>query len=134
MGVEPFLLSSSLIGVVSQRLVRRLLPECREAFQPSATECTMLGCDAARPPTLYRASSEGDCATRAFSGRTGIHELVTVDATLARMIHDGSSEQAMEAYVRQSSPSLREDGLRKVMAGETSLDEVLRVTVEDAGS
>ncbi|MEF3193618.1 MAG: type II secretion system ATPase GspE [Halothiobacillaceae bacterium] len=131
MGVEPFLLSSSLIGVVSQRLVRRLLPECREAFIPDAAECAMLGLDVTRPPTLYRACREGDCAARAYSGRTGIHELITVDATLARMIHDGASEQAMEAYVRKSSPSLREDGLRKVMAGITSLDEVLRVTVED---
>ncbi|MDM7323329.1 MAG: type II secretion system ATPase GspE [Gammaproteobacteria bacterium] len=133
MGVEPFLLSSSLIGVVSQRLVRRLLPECREAFIPDAAECAMLGLDATRPPTLYRACREGDCAARAYSGRTGIHELITVDATLARMIHDGSSEAEMEAYVRKFSPSLREDGLRKVMAGLTSLDEVLRVTVEDMG-
>jgi general secretion pathway protein E len=133
MGVEPFLLSSSLIGVVSQRLVRRLLPECREAFTPDAAECAMLGLDALNPPTLHRASSQGDCAARAYSGRTGIHELINVDATLARMIHDGSSEAQMEAYVRQSSPSLREDGLRKVMLGETSLDEVLRVTVEDTG-
>ncbi|MEW6766115.1 MAG: type II secretion system ATPase GspE [Pseudomonadota bacterium] len=132
MGVEPFLLSSSLIGVVSQRLVRRLLPECREAFTPNAAECALLGLDPLSPPTLYRASERGDCATRAYSGRTGIHELITVDATLARMIHDGSSEAQMEAHVRQSSPSLREDGLRKVMAGDTSLDEVLRVTVEDA--
>jgi general secretion pathway protein E len=134
MGVEPFLLASSLIGVVSQRLVRRLLPECREAFIPDTAECAMLGLDAATPPTLYRARREGDCAARAYSGRTGIHELITVDATLARMIHDGSSEQAMEAHVRKSSPSLREDGLAKVMAGLTSLDEVLRVTVEDTGS
>ncbi|MEW6728608.1 MAG: type II secretion system ATPase GspE [Pseudomonadota bacterium] len=132
MGVEPFLLASSLIGVVSQRLVRRLLPECREAFIPDAAECAMLGLDAATPPTLYRARREGDCAARAYSGRTGIHELITVDATLARMIHDGSSEQAMEAHVRKSSPSLREDGLAKVMAGLTSLDEVLRVTVDDS--
>jgi len=133
MGVEPFLLSSSLIGVVSQRLVRRMLPECREAFTPDAAECAMLGLDVLNPPTLHRASSQGDCAARAYSGRTGIHELINVDATLARMIHDGSSEAQMEAYVRQSSPSLREDGLRKVMLGETSLDEVLRVTVEDTG-
>ena len=132
MGVEPFLLSSSLIGVVSQRLVRRLLPECREAYVPDAAECAMLGLDPADPPTLYRASERGECAGRAYSGRTGIHELITVDATLARMIHDGSSEQAMEAHVRRSSPSLRDDGLRKVMAGETSLDEVLRVTVADS--
>jgi general secretion pathway protein E len=82
---------------------------------------------------LHRASNQGDCAARAYSGRTGIHELINVDATLARMIHDGSSEAQMEAYVRQSSPSLREDGLRKVILGETSLDEVLRVTVEDSG-
>ncbi len=133
MGVEPFLLSSSLIGVVSQRLVRRLLPECREGFIPDAAECAMLGLDAANPPTLYRASEQGDCIAKAYSGRSGIHELISVDAALARMIHDGSSEAQMEAYVRQSSPSLREDGLRKVMLGETSLDEVLRVTVEDAG-
>ncbi len=133
MGVEPFLLSSSLIGVVSQRLVRRLLPECREAFTPDAAECALLGFDPHNPPILHRPSSHGDCFAKAYSGRSGIHELITVDATLARMIHDGSSEAQMEAYARQSSPSLREDGLRKVTLGETSLDEVLRVTVEDSG-
>ncbi len=130
MGVEPFLLSSSLIGVVSQRLVRRLLPACRQAYAPTAKECAQLGLPADAPPTLYRASDSGDCAARAYSGRMGIHELVTIDASLARMIHDGASEAEMEAYARQFSPSLREDGLHKVMQGETSLDEVLRVTVD----
>lgn len=127
MGVEPFLLSSSLIGVLAQRLVRVLDPDRREPYQASAPECRVLGADPARPPTLYRAGPDPN----AYSGRTGIYELIAVDRRLRTMIHDGDSEQALERYARDCGPSIRQDGMRKVLAGATTLEEVLRVTRSD---
>jgi len=129
MGIEPFLLSSSLIGVLAQRLVRVLNPETREPFQAGEYERRLLNLDPKGAPTqLYRPSSEPGVGYR---GRTGIYELIAVDDHMRTMIHDGSSEQDLERYARTASPGIRDDGRRKVMEGETTLEEVLRVTRED---
>jgi general secretion pathway protein E len=129
MGIEPFLLSSSLIGVIAQRLVRVLNPDNREAFMAGEYERRLLNLDANGDPVqLYRPSTEPGMGYR---GRTGIYELIMVDDHLRTMVHDGASEQDMERYARLSSPGIRDDGRRKVMAGETTLEEVLRVTRED---
>ena len=130
MGVEPFLLSSSLIGVLAQRLVRVLCDSCKAPYPASATDCQMLGVDAANPPTLYRAVGCPACNQLGYRGRTGIYELIEVDDDLRTMIHDGSSEHQLEAHVRQHSPSMRQDGWRRVLAGETTMEEVLRVSRE----
>jgi general secretion pathway protein E len=127
MGVEPFLLSSSLIGVLAQRLVRVLDADNREAYQASEYECRMLDVDPAHPPTIYRATD----TAQAYRGRTGIYELVTVDSRLRTMIHDGAGEHDLERYARTLGPSIRDDGIRKVLAGTTTLEEVLRVTRSD---
>jgi general secretion pathway protein E len=127
MGVEPFLLSSSLIGVLAQRLVRVLDPVQREPYRASEYECRLMGVDPGNPPTLYRALDE----TPSYQGRTGIYELVSVDGTMRNMIHDGAGEHALEQYARTRGPSIREDGMRKVLAGDTTLEEVLRVTRSD---
>ncbi len=79
MGVEPFLLASSLIGVLAQRLVRLLCPHCKQAHPASASECESFGWDAANPPTLYRAKGCPECKQVGYLGRTGIYELVIVD-------------------------------------------------------
>ena len=131
MGVEPFLLSSSLLGVMAQRLVRLLCPVCRESHLASASECEHLGVSVTEPPTLHRPGPGCEhCNQMGYRGRTGIYELISVDETLRNMIHDGSSEHAMESYARQHSNGIRHDGFRRVLAGETSLEEVLRVTNE----
>ncbi|MGM0593462.1 MAG: type II secretion system ATPase GspE [Pseudomonadota bacterium] len=129
MGVEPFLLSSSLIGVLAQRLVRLLCPECKQPYQANEHDCQRLGIDPETAPTLYRAAEEGcdHCNQLGYRGRTGVYELITIDATLRGMIHDGEGEQKMEHYARGHSASILEDGARRVLAGETSLEEVLRV-------
>ena len=128
MGIEPFLLSSSLIGVLAQRLVRVLNPETREPFMAGEYERRLLNLDPKDGPVqLYRPSSEPGSGYR---GRTGIYELIAVDDHMRTMIHDGASEQDLERYARTSSPGIRDDGRRKVMAGETTLEEVLRVTRE----
>jgi general secretion pathway protein E len=129
MGVEPFLLSSSLLGVVAQRLVRLLCPECKEAYQANAAECELMGLAPDNPPTLYRAGAGcPHCNQMGYRGRTGIYEVVAVDEALRNMIHDGSSEHELERHARQSSPGIRSDGFRRVLAGETALEEVLRVS------
>jgi general secretion pathway protein E len=127
MGVEPFLLSSSLIGVISQRLVRVLDPESRESYQASEYECDLLKVDRSNPPTLFR-TSKGE---HGYKGRTGIYELIAVDDKMRTMIHDGAGEQALEAHARTIGPGIRDDGITKVLDGTTALEEVLRVTRGD---
>ncbi len=127
MGVEPFLLSSSLIGVLSQRLVRVLDPDTREPYQAGEYECRLLDADVNNPPTLYR-TAKGD---RGYQGRTGIYELVTLDDQMRTMIHDGAGEHELESYARERSPGIKDDGISKVLAGTTTLEEVLRVTRSD---
>jgi len=129
MGIEPFLLSSSLIGVLAQRLVRVLNPETRQAFTAGEYERRLLGLGPNDPsPTLYR---PGRDAAGGYKGRTGIYELILVDDTLRTMIHDGVSEHEIEKYARQFTPSIRDDGLARCLKGETTIEEVLRVTRED---
>lgn len=130
MGIEPFLLSSSLIGVLAQRLVRVLDPQTKEAYLAREYECRTLGADPAHPPLLYR-PREDVAGNNGYRGRTGIYELVTIDDELRTMIHDGAGEHELERHARKHSPSIREDGLRKVRAGITTLEEVLRVTRGD---
>jgi general secretion pathway protein E len=118
MGVEPFLLASSLIGVGAQRLVRRLCLECRKPFaQDGKTYYSAVGCPA--------------CNRSGYRGRTGIYELLTVDDDLRRLIHDRASEQALRAHaVERGMKSLREDAMRWAEAGVISLEEAVRVTRE----
>jgi general secretion pathway protein E len=131
MGVEPFLLSSSLIGVLAQRLVRVLCDNCKESYTASATDCIALGVDPGNPPALYRAVGCTECNQLGYRGRTGIYELVELDDEMRGRIHDGDSEQKLEAYARQHSPGMRQDGWRRALAGETTVEEVLRVTQEN---
>ncbi|HLT89873.1 MAG TPA: type II secretion system ATPase GspE [Woeseiaceae bacterium] len=128
MGVEPFLLSSSLIGVLAQRLVRVLDDDTKVAYPAREYECRSLGLDPADPPMLYRPGTEDGTGYR---GRTGIYELIAVDDTMRTMIHDGVSEQQLERYARTLGPGIRDDGRRLVLAGVTTLEEVLRVTRAD---
>ncbi len=128
MGIEPFLLSSSLIGVLAQRLVRVLDDDTKVPYTARDYECQTLSLDQADPPTLFRPQSED---ATGFRGRTGIYELIAVDDAMRTMIHDGASEQQFEKYARTMSPSIREDGQRRVLEGSTTLEEVLRVTRAD---
>ena len=128
MGIAPYLLSSSLIGVLAQRLVRVLHEKTKIPYTANQYECEVLGVDEASPPTLYRPGSGGN---RGFAGRTGIYELITVDDRMREMIHDNVSEQKLERHARTSSLSIRADGRRQVQLGRTTLEEVMRVTRED---
>ena len=128
MGVEPFLLASSIVGVLAQRLVRVLDDTTKQPYTATEYECRMLQVDPANPPTLYR---PGNGANGGYQGRTGIYELIAVDDDMRTMIHDGDSEQNIERYARTMGASIRADGRRQVLAGRTTLEELLRVTRED---
>jgi general secretion pathway protein E len=130
MGIEPFLLASSMNGVLAQRLVRVLDPECREAYTLSPEECARLGLNIDTATTLYRPRSDLEAGSSGYRGRTGIYELVPVTETMRSLIHDGAAEARLEALARELSPSILEDGWRKAVEGVTSLEEVLRVTRE----
>ena len=128
MGIEPFLLSSSLIGVVAQRLVRVLNPDNRVAFKAGDYERRLLNVKSESPaPTLYRPGN----GLNGYRGRSGVYELVTVDDHMRTMIHDGAAEQELERHARTMTPSIRDDGRARVLRGETTLEEILRVTRED---
>ncbi|AYO55542.1 type II secretion system ATPase GspE [Acinetobacter wuhouensis] len=133
MGIEPFLLSSSLIGVIAQRLVRTLCSHChtwreaddfeKEVFKPVSTDFNLKlpvpnGCD--------------HCSHTGFTGRTAIYEIVPIDEQMRRLIHGNAAEYELEEYARRDAGSIRDDGLRKVLAGKTTMEEVLRVTNEAA--
>ncbi len=130
MGVEPFLLSSSLIGVMAQRLVRLLCPHCKKPYVASEIDCENFGFDKSKPPTLYHPGGCEACNNQGYVGRTGIYELVEVNDEMRSLIHDGAGEFEMERLARQLTPSIRDDGLRRAAAGHTSVEEVLRVTKE----
>ncbi len=130
MGVEPFLLSSSLTGVMAQRLVRTLCSDCRQAAPATDEEKRLMGISDTHAVTLYHPQGCPACNHKGFRGRTAIHELIVVDATLRDLIHRQAGELELERYVRQHSAGIRSNGIEKVLAGETSLDEVLRVTME----
>ena len=129
MGVETFLLSSSLLGVLAQRLVRTLCGHCREEHLADDGELVLLQC--IEPTKIYRAIGCEQCNYRGYRGRTGIHELLEVDDKVREMIHNGSSEFDIERHIRTTCPSIRHDGISKVLAGITTLEEVLRVTRDE---
>jgi len=128
MGVEPFLLASSLIGVLAQRLVRLLCVHCKQSSPATQAEKDILHVNDAE---LYRPVGCALCKNTGYSGRSCINELIAVDEKLRTMIHSKASEQDMKNYTRTSYPSIRKDGFTRVLRGDTSLEEILRVTSED---
>lgn len=130
MGVEPFLLSSTLAGVLAQRLVRRLCPSCKEKVPADAATLSLLGRD--QQADIYRATGCARCNHTGYEGRIGIFELVAIDDRLKSLIHDNAGEQALAAEAHKSFPTLSKGGFHHVLAGETSVEEVLRVVRDTA--
>jgi general secretion pathway protein E len=131
MGVEPFLLASSLAGLLAQRLMRLLCEACKKPMLATPSECALLGVAESSSPVIYHAVGCAACRQTGYSGRSGVYELIAVDENLRTMIHDRVPELQMRKYARTLYPSLRQDGFRRVLSGETSLEEILRVTSEE---
>ena len=129
MGIEAFLLSSSLVAVMAQRLIRLLCQHCKESRELSDAERKLLGLPESSEVThLYHPKGCSICNGSGYKGRTAIYEWIDVDRTLQTLIHDGASEQAMTDAIRAKSPAILDDGRARVLSGSTSLEEVLRVT------
>lgn len=130
MGIEPFLLASSLVGLVAQRLVRVLCVHCKRPSTPTHAELKTLRATVSQTENVHTAHGCDKCNHTGYVGRTGIYEVVEVDENMRTMIHDGESEHDIERYARTRHPGIQDDGARLVLAGTTSLEEVLRVTRE----
>jgi general secretion pathway protein E len=129
MGIEPYLLASSLLGILAQRLVRCLCPDCRAVAPPTPGEAAVLErLGLPRAQRLWRAVGCAACRNSGYRGRTGIYELVLVDDGFRRLVHDRADERALrEACARGGTRPLIADGARWLADGTTSLAELLRV-------
>ena len=128
MGVEPFLIASSLVGVLAQRLVRRLCPNCKQPYEPTDSELELLGLSRSDDYQLFAPKGCTECDQIGYRGRVGIYELIEMDDGMRRLIHDQASENALTDHARTSSRSLMHSGFDRVLEGQTTLDEVYRVT------
>ena len=133
-GVKPFLVASSLRAVVAQRLIRNMCPYCKEEYKPITSDLRMLGAAAEQfsAVQLYRGHGCNKCALTGYSGRSGIFEIFLINDEIQRMIFEKLPSTDLRSRARElGMRTLREDGLRKVVAGITTLDEVMRVTMGD---
>lgn len=136
MGIEPFLVSSSLLAVMAQRLVRRLCSHCREPYEMSDEELREMGLNPASIATRLAYRPGGNecsfCQSTHYSGRTGIHELLLLDDDIRSLILQRSDSGSIRNVAHKKGfRTLRQDGARKVLAGITSVEEVLLVTHEE---
>ena len=132
MGVERYLLAPMIVGMIAQRLVRRLCPDCRRADVAGDVDAALLGGALAMGAPVWRAVGCEQCHGEGYRGRLAIYELVVVSERVQAMIHDGASEADLTAVAREAGPSLLEDGIARLADGETSVEEVARV-VRDEG-
>jgi general secretion pathway protein E len=132
MGVEPFLVASSLSGVIAQRLVRRLCAECRVPYAPSADQWREIGLPGAPSGLFYAGAGCPACMNTGYRGRTGIFEILVVDDRLRALILTRSDSEGIRQHATQRGMrTILAAGAAKVRAGVTSVEEVLRVTQED---
>jgi type IV pilus assembly protein PilB len=133
-GVKPFLVASALRAVMAQRLVRNICDHCHEEYVPEARDVATLGPQAEMlvGQTLIRGHGCGKCSLTGYSGRKGIFEMFLMDDPLQHMIFDKRPVTELRRYAReQGMRTLREDGIRKIAAGVTTIEEVMRVTMGD---
>jgi len=126
LGLEPFLIASSLIGIMAQRLVRKICPHCKEAYEPTDDEIKQTK---GAVHNFYRGRGCENCLQTGYSGRTGIYELITVDEDMRRMIGDRLSESEMYTKLAEKNfKTMWDDGLIKVDQGITTMAEIVRVS------
>jgi general secretion pathway protein E/type IV pilus assembly protein PilB len=134
-GVKPYLVASSIRAVMAQRLVRRICDKCKEEHQMTSAEGQLLGpaVQELSNAALYQGRGCNDCALTGYRGRMGLFEIFVLDDEVRHMIYDQTSSAALRTRARElGMRTLREDGLRKIVSGSTTLSEVLRVTMGDS--
>lgn len=134
MGVEPFLAASSVVGILAQRLVRTICPHCKEAYQPSPDVLEEMGLSTSLPAgsTVYKGRGCEHCMDIGYRGRTGIYELLVVDDEIRELVLKKTDSATIKsAAMRKGMVPLRDAGLDKALSGQTTLEEIMRVTQED---
>jgi type IV pilus assembly protein PilB len=130
MGIEPFLVSSSILGILAQRLVRLICPECKQKYVPEqeSPERTFLGVSPAEEIFLYHGAGCLHCGQTGYLGRVGIHEILPLSADIRELINRrASAGEISEVAIREGMRTMRDDGVRKALAGLTTVSEVMRV-------
>ena len=133
-GVEPYLISSALKGIISQRLVRRICPECRTAYQPGADELDDLGLPLDETAPFYKGKGCPACFNTGYRGRIAVFEMLPIDRKVRGMISAGETREAIEEVLKAPGSgfvSLRENAMRLLKEGITTSDEILRVIAEE---
>ena len=133
MGIEPFLVSSSVVAVLAQRLVRKVCKNCRQAYQPEDEELIRLGIVPPKMhPIFYRGPGCAACSQTGYRGRTGIYELMVMDDEIRRLIGAKADATAIkQAAIVKGMITLKDDGADKVFHGITTTEEVMRITQQD---
>src|SRR5882762_5324353 len=127
-GIVPDILAGNIIGVVAQRLVRRLCKHCKQAYQATSGECGIVGAKAEKPPTLYRAVGCDQCDYQGYRGRMAIIEILKMDGELDELIaHRATGRELQKSALARGFRTLADDGVRRVLDGSTALDELMRV-------
>ncbi|MCH7883641.1 MAG: Flp pilus assembly complex ATPase component TadA [Planctomycetes bacterium] len=133
MGIEPYLIASSVLGFVAQRLARTICPSCKSSYYPPSNLLSSVGWEHRANELFQKGEGCRECNHTGFRGRIGIYEVMILDAELKRIIHSEASEIKIRAYLAQTGwRTLREKALDLVDAGESTLEEVLRVTRSEA--
>lgn len=130
MGVEPFLVASSVIGILAQRLARTICPNCKEPFEPSPEAVRRFGLSMYSDSQLnfYKGRGCDNCKMTGYKGRTGIHEILTItDRLRALILHRSSTAEIKQAAIEEGMRTMQDDGLSKIISGKTSMEECLRV-------
>tara|TARA_Y100000385_G_scaffold103458_1_gene106940 strand:+ start:4224 stop:5729 length:1506 start_codon:yes stop_codon:yes gene_type:complete len=126
LGVDSFLLASTIRGILSQRLLRKLCHHCRQPVEPNEFNRDLLKLEVGYK--IYEAAGCEKCNSTGYAGRQALFELVSVDAQLQTLIHENAGEIELESKIREHVPSIREAGFSLVRDGMTTIEEVLRVT------
>jgi general secretion pathway protein E len=132
-GIEPFLVSSSILAVLAQRLVRRLCPECREAYTPTETELARIGLYASHvEKQIYRAKGCRACRNSGYRGRLALQELMVMDDEIRALVMENRDAATLRRHCTSLGMKLlRQDGAERILAGQTTIEELLRQTQED---
>jgi len=133
MGIEPFLVASSVVAVLAQRLIRKICQDCRKAYQPGEEELIRLGVVPEKNrPTFYRGTGCPSCSQTGYRGRTGIHELLMMDDEIRRLIGSKADSSVIkQAAIAKGMVMLKEEATEKIFAGVTTTEEVMRMTQQE---
>lgn len=132
MGIEPFLVASSVMAVLAQRLLRQICPDCKKPYTPTADELGRLGMDSKASYTFYRGAGCPACSQTGYRGRTGIYELLVLDDDVRRLIGAKADSSAIkQAAIAKGMITLKQEGAAKVAQGVTTTEEVMRITQQE---